>query len=173
VTVKLKTGFLVVALLILGGCASAAHRGAVAMPKPSPGDTAGRIMTVTGAGFTICGVADDGEHHFDVTVCGSVSDAQAALDTRFPGMCTLESYQPDDGGPHTAQELVMQWWINRIKGHGFVITTTQIMDDGTIDVGVDGDLKAAKAALDGAFPGWTRVHAQPESVPLVATGIPG
>jgi len=167
VTIKLKTGLLAVALLILGGCASATHRGAVAMPTPSAGDTEGQIMAVTGAGFMICGVDDDGEHHYDVTVCGNVSEAQTALDARFAGKCTLRAYQPDDGGPHTAQDLVMQWWINRITGHGFAITMTQIMDDGTIDVGVDGDLKAARAALERAFPGWTHVHAHPASVQLV------
>jgi hypothetical protein len=164
---QVKISILAAALLILGGCASISRSDAIGMPTPSSGDTEGQIMSVTGAGFTICDVNHDGPQHYDVTVCGSVRNARAALEPRFSGRYTLQAYQPDDGGPHTAKEMVMQWWINRITGSGFVITSTQIMDDGTIDVGVDGDLKAAKAALDREFPGWTRAHTQPASVPLV------
>jgi hypothetical protein len=153
-----------VALLMLGGCGSTPDGSAVAMPKPSPGDVQGQIMSVTGAGFTICSVSDDIQPskppQYDVIVCGSVSKARAALETRFPGECLLSAYQPGDGGSHTPQELVMQWWIDRITGPGFVVTSTEINDDGTIDVGVDGDLKVAKAVLDRQFPGRTEVHAQ-------------
>lgn len=153
-----------VALFILGGCASSLEGSAVAMPKPSPGDVQGQIMSVTGAGFTICDVSEDIQPNkplqYEVIVCGSVSKARAALDSRFPGECVLHAYQPGDGGSHTPQELVMQWWIDRTTGPGFVVTSTEITDDGTIDVGVDGDLKVAKAALDRQYPGRTEVHAQ-------------
>jgi hypothetical protein len=169
VTTKLQAGILAAAVLLLGGCGSGPPGGTVAMPVPSPGDTEGQIMSVTGPGFTTCDVNDDGPDHYDVTICGSVATAQTVLDARFPGKCTVSAYQPDDGGPHTPQQQVMQWWINRITGPGFVITSTQIMANGKIDVGVDGDLKAAETALDRTFPGWTDVHSQAEGTLLMVT----
>ena len=48
------------------------------MPTPSPGETAGQIMAVTDAGFTIYGISDDGPDRYDVTVCGSVARARGA-----------------------------------------------------------------------------------------------
>jgi hypothetical protein len=63
----------------------------------------------------------------------------------------------------------MQFWINRTTGAGFTITSSQIMDDGTIDVGIAGDLKAGTAALDKEFPGRTTVHEQAPVTELVGT----
>src|SRR6185312_17392264 len=122
------------------------------MPLPSPGDTEGQIMSVTGSGFTVCGVVpaaaglvatgeDAPSSTYDVTVCGSVSKARTAIAARFPGTCSLSAYRPDDGGPHTAQALVMQWWIMRLKGSDYQVTETEIRSNQTIDVGVTGSLK--------------------------------
>ena len=152
-----------VALAMLGGCAATSHRGAIAMPAPLPGDIEGQIMSVTGPGFTICAVNADTPDHsdqYDVTICGSVSKAQAALPSRFAGKCTLRAYQAGDGGSHTPQQLVVQWWAYRTTGPAFLVASTRITDDGMIDVGIDGDLKAAKDVLDRQFPGWTKVHAE-------------
>ena len=171
-TVKTKIIVVVIALLAVAGCASADRPGKFAMPTPSTRDTEGQIMSVTGAGFTICGVvpaADEivnvGEPvrpgTYAVTVCGSMAKARAALTNRFLGKCTLLAYKPDDGGPHTPQSLVMQWWIMRMRGPNYQVTETEILPNSTIDVGVAGDLKAAKAALNHQFPGWTKVHSQP------------
>lgn len=54
----------------------------------------------------------------------------------------------------------MQFWVDRTAGAGFKVTGSQILDDGTIDVGIDGDLKAAMTVLDKEFPGLIKVHAQ-------------
>jgi hypothetical protein len=164
--VKIRTAMLVVAALILGGCASAPGGSEIAMPMPSPGDTEGQIMAVTGAGFTICGISDDGPDRYDVTVCGSVARVRAVLDGRFPGRTVLHAYQPGDGGSHTPQDLVMQFWVDRATGPGFVVSSSRITDNGKIDVGVDGDLDAARAVLNREFPGRIEVHAQPVSAPL-------
>ncbi len=170
-TRKLKVCLFAVALAILAGCASMSHHGAIAMPAPLPDDIEGQIMSVTGPGFTICAVNADTPDHsdqYDVTVCGNVSKAQAALPSRFAKKCTLRAYQAGDGGTHTPQQLVIQWWANRTTGPAFVVVSTRITDDGTIDVGIDGDLKAAKDVLDRQFPGWTKVHAE-----VPAGNLPG
>lgn len=54
----------------------------------------------------------------------------------------------------------MQFWVDRTAGAGFKVTGSQILDDGTIDVGIDGDLKAAMTVLDKELPGLIKVHAQ-------------
>lgn len=131
-------------------------------------------MSVTGTGFTLCRIADlessDGSTSYIVDVCGSVAKARAVLDAQYPQLAKvitkLRAYQPDDGGRHTPQEMVMQFWVDRTTGSGFTVTSSQILDDGRIDVGVDGDLTAAKAVLDREFPGRTRVHTQSAAVPL-------
>jgi hypothetical protein len=177
-TVKTKIVVVVVALLAVAGCASATRPGKFAMPTPSAGDTEGQIMSVTGAAFTICGVDPAADEIVDaghtvrpgtyaVTVCGNMTEARAALTNRFPGKCTLLAYEPDDGGPHTPQSLVMQWWIMRMKGPNYQVTETEILPNSTIDVGVAGDLKAAQTALNQQFPGWTKVHSQGASTYLV------
>jgi hypothetical protein len=178
VIIKFKLAILGVVLLAVAGCASASRPGTVVMPSPSPGDTEGQIMSVTGADFTICGVVPatqglvtTGEKvapgTYDVTICGNISKAQVALNTRFRGKCKLSPYQPDDGGPHTAQSLVMQWWIMHLKNPDFQVTETEIKSNGTIDVGVAGSLNAAKKTLNQEFPGWTEVHAESPAVDLI------
>ena len=164
---KTRAATLVTAALLLGGCASASGNSPIAWPTPSPGDTEGQIMSVTGAGFALCSISDlessDGSTLYIVNVCGSVAKARAVLEAQYPQLAKvteLHAYQPDDGGRHTSEELVMQFWIGRTTGPGFTVTSSQILGDGTIDVGVDGDLKAAKAVLDREFPGRTKVHAQ-------------
>jgi hypothetical protein len=117
-------------------------------------------MSTTGDGFTICGVTDTGPSRYRVEVCGDLAKARSALEARFPGDTTAVPYQPGDGGGHSAQQLVAQFWIDRVGGDGFKVTSTRITGSGTIDVGVDGDLAKARAALDHQFPGWTTVHAE-------------
>lgn len=174
-------GLLVVAF-ILGGCASFGS-GTIAMPTPSPGDTDEEIMSVTGAGFTICGVSSDadfdlpatgGSDRYDVVVCGDMAKAGAALQARYPDLAAvsdLRPYQPDDGGRHSPQALVMQFWIMRTTGPGFKVTESEILSDDMIDVGVDGNLKAAQAALDKEFPGHVKVHSQAPGVELVGPKV--
>ena len=172
---KVRTAVLIGVALTLGGCASLSSGSAVVMPTPGRDDIEGQIMSTTGDGFTICDVGDassDGNDYYDVIVCGSVDRARAAITAQHPQLAEitkLRGYQPDDGGPHTPQELVMQFWINRTTGAGFTITSSQIMDDGTIDVGIAGDLKAGTAALDKEFPGRTTVHEQAPGTELVGT----
>jgi hypothetical protein len=165
---KAGTGVLAALLLLVGGCAPMPPAGAVTMPTPSAGDVPGRIMSVRGTGFTICGVTDDGVRHYDVTVCGSLDRARSALAGQVPASFTVLAYKPGDGGGHTAKELVMEWWVDRTTGPGFTVTSTSITEDGTIEVGVDGDLGTAKAVLDREFPGFTRVHAESQGNLLVA-----
>ncbi|MFE0459672.1 hypothetical protein ACFW1A_10465 [Kitasatospora sp. NPDC058965] len=117
-------------------------------------------MSTVGDGFTVCGVTDTGPNRFRVTVCGDLARARTALDARFPGETTAVPYQPGDGGSHTAQQLVAQFWIDRAGGDGFKVTSSRITGSGTIDVGVDGDLAKARSALEHQFPGWTTVHAE-------------
>ncbi len=117
-------------------------------------------MSTTGAGFTICGVTDMGPKRYLVTVCGDLAKAGAVLEAQFPGDTTAIPYQAGEGGAHPAEELVAQFWINRIGGNGFKIASTRITGSGSIDVGVDGDLAKARSALDHQFPGWTTVHAE-------------
>lgn len=168
---KIRAGMLVVALL-LGGCASAYGGSPIAMPSPSPGDTEGQIMSVTGNGFTLCSIADlttYGVTRYDVAVCGSVTKARSALDIQLPQFAKitdLQAYKPGDGGSRSPQSLVMQFWIDRTTGAGFEVTGSQILDDGTIDVGISGDLKAALTVLDREFPGRIKVHAQADGVAL-------
>lgn len=153
----------VLAALLLAGCASA-HGGApLVMPAPSPGDTEGQIMSVTGEGFTICGISQRQPGLFDVIVCGDVGKARAVLDARFPGRTVPVAYHAGDGGPHAPAELVTQFWVGRTTGG---VTSTRITANGMIDVGVDGDLAKARAVLDQRFPGWTVVRGQPASHPL-------
>ncbi|OKJ05225.1 hypothetical protein AMK19_25840 [Kitasatospora sp. CB01950] len=75
-------------------------------------------------------------------------------------------YQPDDSGKHTPQQLVTRYWVNRTTGDGFTVTSTRITPDGTIAVGVDGDLDRARSVLDQRFPHWTTVHPETSSNPL-------
>jgi hypothetical protein len=104
---KLKVGMLALALLVLGGCAAKLDSSGIVMPTPSPGDIKGQIMSVTGDGFTICGVSDGNGPPLPISVevCGSVEKAQAALNAHLPGVCgcSFEPYSPDDGGAHTPQ----------------------------------------------------------------------
>ncbi len=155
--------------LLLAGCGSR-HAGSPQalprLPTPAAGDTAGQIMSVTGQGFIVCGVGQSAPIPYTVTVCGDLAKARAVLDARFPGQTAEVAYAPDDGGPHTPQQLVVQYWIMRTTGAGFTITESQITDSGIIDVGVDGELDKARAVLDRRFPGWTRVHAESAGIPL-------
>jgi hypothetical protein len=135
------------------------------MPTPAPGDIPGQIMSVTGAGFTICYVSRDDTYL--VEVCGDLAKARAAVTAQLPGICGCTFVRNiRDGDPHEPAQLVMQFWVDRTTGPGFTVTSSQIMDNGTIDVGVSGDLRAAKAALNKEFPGFITVHHQEAGVPL-------
>lgn len=153
-------------LLVISGCAARLDASGVTMPTPSPGDIEGQIMSVTGAGFTICGVG--GGDAYQVEVCGDSVKAQAALSDQLPGVCgcTFTAYSPDDGGSHTPKQLVMQFWVDRTTGSGFQVTSSQILGNGKIDVGVDGDLNAAEAVLNREFPGFIEVHHQDVVQPM-------
>ncbi|MFD9123419.1 hypothetical protein [Kitasatospora sp. NPDC059571] len=130
----------------------------LAPPSPAPGDTEGQIMSVTGEGFTVCGVGQRRPGLFDVTVCGDVAKARAVLDSRFPGQTVPLAYTAGDGGTHTPHELVAQYWVSRTTGDGFTVSSTRITGSGRIDVGIDGSLDKARAVLEHRFPGWTTVH---------------
>lgn len=162
-TARLMSAALVAALLMLSGCTSG-PRTDIAMPVPASGDIEGQIMSITGAGFTICGVGEASEvgqsTRYAVTVCGDADAARSALEAHFPGQCSVVGYQPGDGGGHTPKQLVVQWWVNRAAGPGWKVTSTEISENGIMNVGVEGDLNAATAALDRDFAGWTRVHRQ-------------
>jgi hypothetical protein len=153
--------------LVMTGCGAAQGSLAQGQSMPSPSDTASRIMSTTGPGFTICGV-DGAVAPYSVTVCGDVGAARAVLDAQFPGKTSLVPYRPDDSGPHTPDELVLQYWVNHTSGSGFTIVTTRITGDGSVSVGVDGDMEQARAILDQRFPGMTTVHPQPS----VSGGVP-
>src|SRR5215218_4264606 len=146
-TIKLMAGALTIALLVLAGCGSKSDRSDISPPVPAAGDVEGQIMSVTGADFTICGASQtsqvDQPIRYDVTVCGDVTKARSALEDRFPGKCVVHANQAGDGGRHTPEELVVQWWVSRAAGTGWKVTFTEITEDGHIDVGVDGDLNAA------------------------------
>ncbi len=43
---------------------------------------------------------------------------------RLAKVIELHPYQPDGGGYHSPQELVMQFWIDRTTGLGFTITSS-------------------------------------------------
>ena len=161
-----RTAALVLAAVLLAGCGSARGASSLVMPTPSPGDTEGQIMSVTGEGFTICGVGERTVGLFDVTVCGDLAKARAVLDVRFPGRTVPVAYRAGDGGGHTPQELVVQYWANRTTGAGFMVSSTRITGDGTIEVGIDGDLAKARTVLDRQFPGWTGVHEEKASAAL-------
>ena len=156
----------VLAALSLCSCASRLDASAIAMPTPAPGDIPGEIMSVTGAGFTICYVSRDDTYL--VEVCGDLANARAAVTAQLPGVCgcTFIVRNTRDGDPHTPAQLVMQFWVDRTTGPGFTVTSSQIMDDGTIDVGISGDLRAADRALNKEFPGFITVHHQEAGVPL-------
>ena len=124
---------------------------------PASSTTGDRIMGTTGAGFTVCGVDGDAPP-YSVTVCGDVTAAKAALEAAFPGQVTVVPYQPGDGGAHAPQDLVLQYWVNHTTGPGFTIVSTRIVRDGQIDVGVSGDLAAARKTFDQRFPGKVSVH---------------
>jgi hypothetical protein len=156
---RMRAALVAVAFLLLAGCGAAGGR-AIRAPQPAPGDTAGQIMSVTGTGFTICGVSDDGPAHFDVVVCGDLTKARAALqDSGLAQDCTLHAYQPGDGGRHDARALVVQWWVSRATGPGWSVTSTRIVGD-SVDVEVKGDLSAAGAVLNSEFPNWLHLKAQ-------------
>jgi hypothetical protein len=53
----------------------------------------------------------------------------------------------------------MQFWVMQTTGPRFEIVSSQINGNGSIDVGVHGDLNAAKAMLNKQFPGFIDVHA--------------
>lgn len=173
-----KAGLLVLAVLVLAGCATVAS-GPIAMPTPARGDTEGQIMSVTGAGFTICGASSDADfdlpspstsNRYDIVVCGSVDKARHALQAAYPDLVAsfdLRSYRPDDDGPHSPQDMVMQFWIMHTTGPEFTVVSSQIVGDGMVDVGISGDLKAAQAVLDKEFPAHTKVHSQASGVNLV------
>lgn len=160
------TAALVLAVLLLAGCGSARGASSLVMPQPSPGDTEGQIMSVTGEGFTICGISKSTPGHFNVTVCGDLAKARAVLDARFPGQAVPAAYRPDDGGDHSPQSLVAQYWVNRTTGDGFKVSTTRITGDGKIEVGIDGDLDKARAVLDRELPGLTSLHEEKLSTAL-------
>jgi hypothetical protein len=159
-----RTLLAALALLAVAGCGTG--HGDRPFAAPSPTDTEERIMSTTGDGFTICGVADTGPSTYRVVVCGDLAKARSVLDARFPGNTTAVAYQAGDGGGHTAQQLVAQFWIDRASGDGFKVTSTRITGSGTIEVGIDGDLGKARSALDRQFPGWTSVHAEQGSPAL-------
>lgn len=115
-------------------------------------------MGTKGAGFTVCGV-DGGAPPYSVTVCGDAKAAKAVLEAAFPGQVTVVPYQPDDGGAHAPEDLVLQYWVSHTTGTGFTIVSTRIVGPGRIDVGVSGDVDAARATFDQRFPGKVSVHA--------------
>jgi hypothetical protein len=162
---SLKIGLLagIIVASMLSGCAVPTG-GPVVTPLPSPGDVEGQIMSVTGAGFIICRVDHESEGGMDVylvDVCGDVSRAKTTLAAKFPREdIEVHAYRPDDGGAHSPQSLVMQFWVDRTTGPGFTVTSSEILDNGMIDVGVDGDQTTAEAVLDKEFPGWIKVHHQ-------------
>lgn len=162
-----RTAAIVLAAVLLSGCGTGHGGSPLALPTPSPGDTEGKIMSVTGEGFTICGVSPSKPGQYDVTVCGDLARARAVLDARFPGQTVPVAYSPDDGGEHTPQELVLQYWVNHTKGDGFIVSSTRITEDGKIAVGIDGDLNKARAILDRQFPGRTGVHEEQAAHDLV------
>ncbi|WP_330331007.1 hypothetical protein OHS33_15595 [Streptomyces sp. NBC_00536] len=155
-----RTAAIALAAVLVSGCGTGHGGSPLVMPTPSPGDTEGQIMSVTGEGFTICGIGPRKPGLYDVTVCGDVTKAHAVLDSRFPGKTVPVAYSPDDGGVHTPQELVLQYWVNHTKGDGFMVSSTRITGDGKIEVGIDGDLNKARTILDRQFPGRTGVHAE-------------
>jgi hypothetical protein len=156
---RICAAVLIVAVAFLAACGS--RGGAFRAPPPAAGDTAGRIMSVTGDGFTICDVSDSGSTQFDVVVCGDLVKARAALQrSGLAEVSTLHAYQPLDGGPHGARALVVQWWVSRAAGPDWSVTMTEIIDDTTVDVEVKGDLAGARATLDAEFPDWLRIRAQ-------------
>ncbi|MGK4580274.1 hypothetical protein [Kitasatospora sp. HPMI-4] len=161
-----RVAFAMILALGLAACGTA-HRDSPISPPP-PTDTEGKIMTVTGDGFTLCGITGTSTPggHYRVEVCGDVTKAREALERRFPGLTDVQPYRPGDGGAHAPRQLVTQYWVNRTTGKDFTITSTRITSDGVIAVGVDGDLDKARAVLDKYFPGWTTVHAETASHPL-------
>jgi hypothetical protein len=120
-------------------------------------------MSVTGDGFTICGIGQRKPGLFNVTVCGDLAKARTVLESRFPGQTVPVAYHAGEGGAHTPQELVVQYWVTRTTGGGFTISSTRITGGGKIEVGVDGDLDKARSVLERQFPGWTGVHAEQAS----------
>ncbi|GAA1244673.1 hypothetical protein GCM10009665_39430 [Kitasatospora nipponensis] len=120
-------------------------------------------MSVTGEGFTLCGIDQRKPGLFNVTVCGDVAKARTVLEDRFPGQTVLVAYRAGDGGAHIPQELVVRYWVNRTTGDGFTISSTRITGSGKIEVGVDGDLDKARKVLDQQFPDWTGVHEEQAS----------
>lgn len=152
--------------MVLAACGT--DHGVSPISPPPPTDTEGQIMSVTGEGFTPCGITSTytPARHYRVQICGNLAKAQAALESRFPGLTDVQPYQPGDGGAHTPQQLVTQYWVNRTTGAGFTVTSTRITSNGTIAVGIDGDLGKARSVLDKQFPGWTTVHAEIASTAL-------
>ncbi len=161
-----RTATAVLAAVLLTGCGTGHGDSPLALPTPAPGDTEGQIMSVAGEGFTICGVGQRKPGLFNVTVCGDLDKARTVLDTRFPGQTMPITYRSGDGGAHSPKELVVQYWVNRAGGDGFVVSSTRITGDGKIEVGVDGDLEKARAVLSRQFPGWTAVHEEQASSAL-------
>ncbi|MFF0298212.1 hypothetical protein ACFYST_32105 [Kitasatospora sp. NPDC004614] len=158
-----------VTLLAMGLAACGTTHGGSPISPPPAADAEGQIMSVTGDGFTLCGISNTATpagRHYRVDVCGDTAKAYAALEQRFPGLTDVHTYQPDEGGKHTPQQLVTRYWVNRTTGDGFTITSTRITSDGTIAVGVDGDLDKARSVLNKQFPNWTTVHAEASSNPL-------
>ncbi|MGW4378782.1 hypothetical protein [Kitasatospora sp. NPDC004531] len=148
----------------LAAC-GAVHGGSPISPPPVT-DTEGRIMSVTGDGFALCGISRTADDRYRVEVCGDQEKARAAIEQRFPGVAEVHPYRPGEGGAHTPQQLAAQYWVNRTADEGFTVTSTRITADGTIAVGVDGDLDRARAVLEQRFPHWTAVHAETASPAL-------
>ncbi|GAA0274734.1 hypothetical protein GCM10010302_10410 [Streptomyces polychromogenes] len=162
-----RTAATALAAILLTGCGTGHADPRTAVTKPSPGDTQEQIMSVTGEGFTICGVGPVRPGLYDVTVCGDVAKARAVLDSRFPGQTVPVAYSPDEGGAHTPRELVLQYRVQHTRGDGFTVVSTRITENGKVEAGIDGDLDKARAVLDRQFPGRTGVHRERASDDLV------